>query len=332
MGRLICWSPWRTTGPRPTVDSGFHATFGSDYPFGRLDRGELPNWVAGERGGSATVSWQDGRGRWRYHRHMLRHRYLCLGSALVIACGAACGNDASGTGGGGDGTGNSTPTGGGGTGNSTPTGGSAAGGGGSGGTTSSGGGGQGGAGGDGTGGNTGCPDINCSWSCPDATWPETDGCPSCACAAELEMRVTGDERPLEHVNATVEASEFLGGIDRWVFDFLWQYDDPNVADEAEDVITTVRIMRVAPAFEPTATNVTYFTPEDDGNPLEVLESQYTLYGFAIQTAELVPVDGFLSIRRVSDVFEGHVSLDFVVNGGGSPETVHVASPFSVPVP
>jgi len=189
-----------------------------------------------------------------------------------------------------------------------------------------------GLGGGGSGGDSGCPDIACSVSCPGATWPEADGCPSCACATDLEMTVTGYDRPVEHVDATVQASEFIGGIDRWVFDFLWQYDDPNVSDEAEDVVTTVRIMRIAPEFEPALPNVTYFTPEDDGNPLEIIQSQYTLYGIAIQTAELSPVGGFFSIRRVNDLFEGHVSLDFVVNGGGFPQTVHVATPFSAPVP
>ncbi len=188
------------------------------------------------------------------------------------------------------------------------------------------------SGGGGAGGGPNCPDINCSVSCPGDTWLDIDSCPSCACAADLEMVVSGNPHVLQHVSASVQASEFIGGIDRWVFDFLWQFDDPNASDDAEDVTATVRIMKLGPQFEPDETNVTYFTPEDDGNPLEVLQGQYTLYGFAVITADLAPVDGFFSVRRVNDVFEGHVYLDFDVIGGGFPQTVHVATPFSVAVP
>ncbi|MBN2528473.1 MAG: hypothetical protein JXR76_18945 [Deltaproteobacteria bacterium] len=29
----------------------------------------------------------------------------------------------------------------------------------------------------------------CTLDCPDDTWPEVDGTPSCACTAELEMTI-----------------------------------------------------------------------------------------------------------------------------------------------
>ena len=33
-----------------------------------------------------------------------------------------------------------------------------------------------------------------------------------------------------------------------------------------------------------------------------------------------------------ETIHGYASLDFTVNGGGSPQTVHVAAPFTTPVP
>ena len=244
-------------------------------------------------------------------------------SALVLVAGLGCGDDSSNSGGSG-GSATGTASGGGGVGgNSSGTGGGQLGGGG--GET---GGGEAG----GQGGGPDCPDISCTTACPGDPWIDLDGCPTCACAADLEMTVTNFDKPVQLVSASVQASHFIGGIDRWVFDFLWQYDDPNASDDAEDVVTSVRIMQVGPQFEPTEANVTYFTPEDDGNPLEIVNSQYTLHGFATLTADLIPVDGFFSIRRVGGNFEGHVSLDFTVSGGGSPQTVHVATPFSAPVP
>src|SRR5690606_17199894 len=76
-----------------------------------------------------------------------------------------------------------------------------------------------------------CPDIACTTACPGAIWPELDGCPLCACAADLELVVDGVPRPVQHLGLSVVASESIGGIDRWIFDFTWHYDDPLASDD-----------------------------------------------------------------------------------------------------
>ncbi len=252
-------------------------------------------------------------------------------SVVVMAALWGCGGDEATSPSGGSGTtsGTTTASSSGSTG-STGSGAGGVGGAGGGATTSTG---SGGASTTGTGtGGSGCPDITCGGTpCPGALWPEVDGCPSCACSAPLEMIVGGQARPTQYVQLGVTASAFIGGIDRWVFDFVWGYDDPGAADEAEDVAITVRLMRTDPMFEPALANRTYFHPADSSNPLEVLPGTYTLYGFGISTSQLTPVYGFFSIRRVGDTFEGFVSLDNTTEGGG-PGTVHVAGPFSAPVP
>lgn len=199
----------------------------------------------------------------------------------------------------------------------------------SGGATTASTGGSGGAGGAGGMGN--CADISCVEPCPGATWPEVDNCPSCACASQLEMVMDSVARPTQHVSLMVNATELIGGIDRWVFDFLWQYDDPMASDDAEDVAISVRLMRLSPAVEPALANATYRYPDDSGNPLEVMQGTYTLYGFGVFSQGIDPVSGFFSIRRVGNMFQGHVYLN--TNGlGMGPNSVHVAGPFQAQVP
>jgi hypothetical protein len=142
--------------------------------------------------------------------------------------------------------------------------------------------------------------------------------------------VNGFPRAVQHLTMSVVASEFIGGIDRWVFDFTWQYDDPMTSDDAEVVQATVRIMRLGPEHEPDEENVTYFSPADDGNPLELLQGEYTLYGIGTIMSTLEPAGGFFSIRRLGSNFEGHVSLDFTTST--TPSTLHAAGPFTVAVP
>jgi len=146
------------------------------------------------------------------------------------------------------------------------------------------------------------------------------------------MVISGTTRPVQNVTFQVTATEFIGGIDRWVFDFLFQYQDPMVDDNDEDVTAHVSIMRIDPMFEPDEDRVTYYYPDDNGNPLELLQGEYTLYGVAVLMEPLYPASGYFSIRRVGNTFEGHVSLDYMPVGNGIVTSVHVASPFTVGVP
>ncbi len=182
-----------------------------------------------------------------------------------------------------------------------------------------------------TGAGGGCPDLSCTDLCPNGTWVGLDGCDTCACAPPpLSLSVDGFTKPVAFVSLDVVASELIGGIDRWVFDFTWTYDDPMTSDDAEVVEATVRIMRTDPMFEPSEASVTWFSPEDDGNPIESLGGMYTLYGFAIINDTLTPLNGFLSIRVNGADFEGGVLLD--LQGAGQAGLVHATGPFKVAMP
>lgn len=146
------------------------------------------------------------------------------------------------------------------------------------------------------------------------------------------MEIRGATRSPQLVNVNVEVTDFIGGINRWIFDFTWTFDDPMVSDDAEDVAVGIAIMRTDPDHEPDASNASWCHPEDAGMPLESRGASHTLYGFGVITSDLTLDDGFLSIRRNGSDFEGHAYFDLSVVGGGSTDTVHVAAPFSVPVP
>jgi hypothetical protein len=145
------------------------------------------------------------------------------------------------------------------------------------------------------------------------------------------MEVRGASRPAALVSVDVEVTEFIGGIDRWIFDFTWHYDDPQVSDDAEDIAVSVALLRIDPAYEPAELNASWCQPEDAGMPLEARDATYTLFGFGVITSDLTLDDGFLSIRHNGDQFEGHAYFDLSVIGSPT-ETMHVAAPFSVAVP
>jgi hypothetical protein len=181
----------------------------------------------------------------------------------------------------------------------------------------------------GTGG--GCPDIDCATPCAYGYWDGLDGCQTCACAPPpLELTVNGATKDPTHLTLDTTASELIGGIDRWVFDFTWNYDDPLASDDQEIVQVSVRIMRTGPEYEPSETNATWFYPESSGAPLEIPPGDYTLYGFGVLMDTLTPVSGYLSIRRVDDVFEGGVVLK--LEGQGVAAEVQALGKFSVAVP
>ena len=177
----------------------------------------------------------------------------------------------------------------------------------------------------------GCPVIDCESPCPDGYWDDLEGCQTCACAPPaVALSVDGFAKPAANTTLDVVADHFIGGIDRWVFNFTWTYDDPQAADDEEVVEATVRIMQIGPQYEPSETNATWYSPENDGMPLEVLPGDYTLYGFAVIEDTLTPVSGLLSVRKVGATFEGGVWLD--MQGAGTAGMVHATGPFAVAVP
>lgn len=181
-------------------------------------------------------------------------------------------------------------------------------------------------------GGADCPDIVCTVTCEFGFWDDLEGCDTCACAPPpIELRTNGFMHDTQHVAMTTEADMFIGGIDRWVFDFQWVYDDPQASDDQIVVTATVRLQTgVNPDWEPDEQNATWFSPENESNPIEMMGGDYTLYGFGVIMDTLTPVSGWLSIRRIGDTFEGGVFLD--MQGNGSAGEVHASGPFSVPVP
>jgi hypothetical protein len=181
-------------------------------------------------------------------------------------------------------------------------------------------------------GGSGCYDYRCANACPEGYWAELDGCPKCACAPPaLAFIVNGTPRNPEIVTLQTTASQYIGGIDRWVFDFAWTYDDPQAADDAEELITTVRLMRLGPTYEPGPDAATWYYPQDSDMPFETLGGTYTLYGFGVISEDEIVESGFISIRRVNDTFEGGVWLELEPIDGMGP-SVEVHGPFSVSVP
>jgi hypothetical protein len=190
--------------------------------------------------------------------------------------------------------------------------------GGSGGTSQGGGGGSSGVGGG------PCPDLGCAHSCPnDNYWLEDDGCPSCACAADLEMPAAPEPQHI-YPSASLTVLD-----DRYVFELEWLYDVPMWVDEEAHFITAVHLLRDDPSFEPTEAKVTFFHPEDDGNPLAMQEGTFTLWGFWYSVTTVEPLEGFLSIRRVDDSFEGYVRFH---RTDGPQSQFTAAGPFQVAVP
>jgi hypothetical protein len=148
--------------------------------------------------------------------------------------------------------------------------------------------------------------------------------PSC-----VRLFVDGAELPRQHVSLRVVASQFIGAIDRWIFDFTWRHDDPRIGDDEVEVQATIALVRLG--FEPNAQNATFFYPDAQGNPLELRGGVLTQYGGLLATFNLAATTGDFSIRREADRFIGSVHMDFAVQGG-PPSTVTVSGPFDVPVP
>jgi hypothetical protein len=152
-----------------------------------------------------------------------------------------------------------------------------------------------------------------------------DGGGGGAVVSGIELVVDGAARPPEHLTLDVTASQYIGGINRWVFECVWRYDEPASDDEEETVGSTVRLMQLGPETEITAEDRTWAFPEDGGSALEITESTFTRAG--AEPVDLAPAEGDLTLRREGDAFIGFVRL---VLAGDPP--VEARGPFSVPVP
>ncbi|MBI4950446.1 MAG: hypothetical protein HY908_00285, partial [Myxococcales bacterium] len=146
----------------------------------------------------------------------------------------------------------------------------------------------------------------------------------------LRFANSGLDHPLVHVTMQVAASRYIGGIDRYVFDFTWLYDDPGAADEAEDVVGQMRLMLLDPSIEPDAALDVYQYPAD-APPLEPTTWLHTLHGFALIETPLAPTSGFFSIRRVGNDFVGGISLKLEPTSPPGPN-IDVSGSYQVPVP
>ena len=162
-----------------------------------------------------------------------------------------------------------------------------------------------------------CPPVNCAQECPFGTW-EGDWCPMCACAPPPVYAHTHEDVPVEHLRLDVEYGYFIGGIDRWTFEFMWRFDHPDWDDEEFTVRAPVRLQYLdfLPGEEPT----TFWL--DDPGPVEAWSAEY---GSAWLDSELTVLGGFFTIRRVGEDFIGGVYLD--LEGQDQDPSLQVGGPF-----
>jgi hypothetical protein len=175
-----------------------------------------------------------------------------------------------------------------------------------------------------------CPDLPSCASCAYGFWDDPVGCPTCACAPPpLQLIVSGVSRPLEHLSLETDAWVYIGGIDRYVFDFTFRYDDPASDDEEEELLVGTRLQIV---FERPVTeeSVTYFYLGD--SPLEGASGTFTAFGAAAVDVQVVVVSGFISVRQEGDRFVGGVHFELEPATGTVPNSIVASGPFDVPAP
>jgi hypothetical protein len=173
---------------------------------------------------------------------------------------------------------------------------------------------------------------NCAVECPDGYWPETDGSLSCACAANIGFEIQGNPVEPSFVAMSTETSLFIGGINRFDFNFTWSYDDPNMADEEMQLMCTVGYLINDADPYPPESNTTFFLPENaDDRHLNVTCTYDTPGGLEGSSVGrlMLPDEGFFSIRTVGTQFEGHVWLVVSSTDGF---TLQVSGPFNGPAP
>jgi hypothetical protein len=141
--------------------------------------------------------------------------------------------------------------------------------------------------------------------------------------------VGGQSFPVTKQDMTTQASMFIGGINRWIFDFDWSYD--GGPDNGHEIQAQLKVMDL-PQYPILDTDQTWLLPDDLGMPLEEGPAAYTLYGFGVIKGDLMETSGFLCIRKNGPNFEGSVSLDFTPVGMFPGPPVHAAGPFSVAMP
>jgi hypothetical protein len=143
--------------------------------------------------------------------------------------------------------------------------------------------------------------------------------------------VNGWVHPRQHVTLTVDATQFIGAVDRWILTFTWNYDDPASDDEEQRLIADVRIMILGP--DPIGPDPVTFSFSEGvfGSPLEFSTGTYFSWGMAQEETLVSGVSGYITISRQGGQFVGGVHLELA-----PPEGVGVSvigeGPFAVPVP
>lgn len=137
--------------------------------------------------------------------------------------------------------------------------------------------------------------------------------------------------PEEHVTLAVEASQFIGGIDRWIFSLTWSYDDPASDDEESRLTVRLPLMLLSAdpiGTEPATYSITDGVPE---SPLEHVSGTYFSWGMSQEETPVTGLSGHITVWRDGGRFVGSVHLELVPAVGNS---VHLlaAGPFDVPVP
>lgn len=122
------------------------------------------------------------------------------------------------------------------------------------------------------------------------------------------LSVAGQDHSEDGVAFETELSEFIGGIDRWVFDFEWSHAPaPSAPPTVLRVI--VRLLRT-PAYEITEDERSYEFPAEGSTPLEIFSAELAGPDIEGGRIQLQPVRGHFIVRRSGSQFIGDVELLF----------------------
>ncbi len=171
--------------------------------------------------------------------------------------------------------------------------------------------------------------LQCTHDCPDGYWPEINGDPSCACAANLDLMQGDASVDPMMLSMDTSVSLYIGGIDRLDFTFTWQYDDPQSVDEEMTVECPVGMPLTTFPPDVPSTNATYFYNNLDGPHIIANCKLYS----AKHSGDLVlPDEGFFSLRSNGDKYEGYIYLFLSADGHHGEKQFKVSGPFQTPIP
>jgi hypothetical protein len=186
-----------------------------------------------------------------------------------------------------------------------------------------------------TGGNGACPAIKCAAACPEGTWVELDGCSSCACSPPKTALSDGTfVCPSASLSLAAASRMFIGGIDRWLFDFTW-ICSAGVSSLGQPLRATLEVGIIqSPPTTIDASNETYFYPNTSSStsPYELPQARAYVAGSGIPEIEiqLTATSSFISIRRQGDRLVG--GIQYVGKDSANNSTITLAGAFDVAVP